>query len=212
MAKKHEDSLKGKSYEIIKNKILTCELMPGAVIQQEALMEEIGVSRTPVREALNALAQEELVLILPRRGFFVTNISAKDINHIFAVREAIEPVIARMATPYVEEGALREFRLVFENETENITELTNNDYMMHKYFAEKTGNKYLIHLMENVLSHSRRISVLGARIPRRMLISNKEHIEVIDMMLRRNAEGAEEAMRAHIRQAGMAAAALKDFL
>ncbi len=192
---------KEKAYKVLKEKIITCELMPGAVVDQNQLMEEIGVSRTPVREAVNALEQEGLLVVMPRRGVIVSNISLKEVSHIYTVRETMEPVIAELATPVAEIKTLEKFRDVFKNSSDDFTLVTHNDYLLHVYFAECTGNSYLIRLMDNVLSHNMRIVVLGSRIPDRIKTSNHEHLEIIERMLDRNAEGAKLAMQKHIMSA-----------
>ncbi len=196
-----ELNFKEKAYQTLKDKIITCELMPGAVVDQNELMKEIGVSRTPVREAVNALEQEGLLVVMPRRGVIVSNISIQEISHIYTVRETVEPMIARLATPEVDTDTLNEFYRVFKNGSDDFNLITRNDYLLHKYFAERTGNSYLIRLMDNVLSHNMRIVVLGAKIPDRLHISNMEHLEIIEKMLDGDAEGAEMSMIRHITSA-----------
>ena len=169
---------KDKAYKLLKEKIITCELMPGAVVDQNELMKEVGASRTPVREAVNALEQEGFLVVMPRRGVIVSNISFQEISHIYTVREVVEPAIAELATPEVEKETLKKFYDVFKNGSDDFELITRNDYFLHRYLAEKTGNSYLIRLMDNVLSHNLRIVVLGAKIPDRISVSNREHLEI----------------------------------
>jgi DNA-binding GntR family transcriptional regulator len=199
------------AYSVIKEKIVTCELMPGALVDQAALMAEIGVSRTPVREAIHALAQEGLLVIMPRRAVVVSSINSAEVGHIYTVRLEFEPFIARLATEFVTEAELQVFRKTFSAPQEDFKTLIRNDFLLHRYLAEKTGNPYLIRLMENVLSQNLRIVALGAKIPDRMADSNKEHIEIIDRMLARDAEGAEAAMRTHMDSAKRVAAIVHRF-
>lgn len=208
MRKNDVINFKEKSYDIIKNKIVTCELMPGEVVDQNALMEEIGVSKTPIREAINALEQEDLVVILPRRGVLVSNISVNDVSHIYTIREVMEPLIAKLATPNIEKDVMKHFAEVFNSEKLDMDEITKNDHRLHNYLAERTGNKYIIRLMDNILAQNMRIVVLGARIPKRLYKSNQEHLEIIEMMLKFDAEGAQEAMSEHIKSAKTVAAAV----
>jgi DNA-binding GntR family transcriptional regulator len=197
--------LKDKAYEIIRNKIIVCELMPGAVVDQNALMHEIGVSKTPVREAVNALENEGLLVVMPRRGVIVAPISLGDISQIYTVREAVEPLIARLATPAVEKERLQKFLKIFTKERDNPDSIIQSDFQMHAYFAERTGNRYLIRMMDSVLSQNMRIVVLGARIQDRLKVSNTEHAKIIERMLDGDAPGAEKAMREHIASAKMIA-------
>ena len=86
------------AYETLRERILTCRYAPGELLNETALGEKLGVSRTPVREALGRLERESLVEILPKIGVRVTELSIADINEIYAARELIEPYI-------IEEGA-----------------------------------------------------------------------------------------------------------
>lgn len=197
--------LKDKAYEIIRNKIVACELMPGAVVDQNTLMREIGVSKTPIREAVNALEIEGLLVVMPRRGVIVAPISLGDIGQIYIVREAVEPLIARLATPAVEKERLAKFLKIFTKDRDDPKSIIQSDFQMHAYFAQRTENKYFIRLMDSVLSQNMRIVVLGARIQNRLKVSNSEHARIIECMLARDAEGAEQAMREHIASAKMIA-------
>ena len=86
-------SLKQQAYTTIKNKILTCEYMPNSFLNEDLLCEELQVSRTPVRDALGRLEQENLIKIVPKKGFFVTPLSIGEINMAFEARLLIEPYI-----------------------------------------------------------------------------------------------------------------------
>jgi len=195
-----------KVYEILRNKVVTCELMPGAVVDQNALMREIGVSRTPVREAVNALEAEGLLVVMPRRGVIVAPISLTDVSQIYTVRENVEPIIARLATPAVEKDRLTKYYRIFTREKVDPDSIVQSDFEMHAYFAERTENTFFIRLMSSVLSQNMRIVVLGARVRDRLAASNREHAAIIERMLDRDARGAEEAMRAHIASAKAIAA------
>jgi DNA-binding GntR family transcriptional regulator len=81
----------------IRGLIVSLELPPGAVIDERELMQRLGLGRTPVREALRQLAQEQLVEVFPRRGMFVTGVDVRDLARISEVRAALEPEAARLA-------------------------------------------------------------------------------------------------------------------
>ena len=86
-----------RAYVAIRGLIVSLELPPGAVIDERELMRRIGLGRTPVREALRKLAQEQLVEVFPRRGMFVTGVDVRDLARISEVRTALEPEAARLA-------------------------------------------------------------------------------------------------------------------
>jgi DNA-binding GntR family transcriptional regulator len=201
MSDSASSTLKDKAYEVIRRKIVTCELMPGSVVDQKLLMAEIGVSRTPVREAISALEREDLLVVMPRRGVIVAPISVGDISQIYTVREAVEPLIVRLAAPEMEKDKLQRFLRTFTREKFNPDAIIQADFLMHTYFSERTGNKHLIRLMAGVLSQNMRIVVLGARIQDRLAASNREHTQIIQKLLDGDSVGAEAAMRKHIASA-----------
>jgi DNA-binding GntR family transcriptional regulator len=86
-----------RAYVAIRGLIVSLELPPGAVIDERELMRQVGLGRTPVREALRKLAQEQLVEVFPRRGMFVTGVDVRDLARISEVRTALEPEAARLA-------------------------------------------------------------------------------------------------------------------
>lgn len=202
---------KAKAYKILKEKIITCTLMPGTVVDQNELIKELGVSRTPVREAVNALEQEGFLVVMPRRGVIVSPISLQEVGHIYSVREMAEPLIVRLALPNVEKEVMNTFSDIFKSSSDDFELFTQNDYLLHTYFAERTGNRYLIRLMDNVLSHNMRIVVLGAKIPDRMQVSNSEHLEIIERMLDGDSDGAQESMIKHIQSAKLIASKVYEF-
>ena len=90
-------SLADKAYYAIRDMIVSLQLRPGAVINERALIERLGIGRTPVREALRRLAQEQLVEVYPRRGMFVTTVEIRDLASLCEVRDVLESHAARLA-------------------------------------------------------------------------------------------------------------------
>ena len=90
-------SLSEQAYHQIRKKILTLELAPGTIINEADLRHELGLGRTPIREALLRLAQQKLVTIVPRRGMFVTDIRLEDIRQLFELRLALERLAGQLA-------------------------------------------------------------------------------------------------------------------
>jgi DNA-binding GntR family transcriptional regulator len=206
------DSLKERAYEIIRDKILNCELKPGAVVDQNALMEEIGVSKTPIREAINMLENEGLLTVMPRRAVAVSHVSLSDIHQMYFVRELVEPVVARLAchAPNLEE--LKEYYRVFSTEKIDSDSVIKTDFRLHSHLVRLTENKYLIRLMDNVLCHNMRFVVLGAGTVERLKTGNREHMKVIEAIVNRDEREAEATMRAHIEYARTVAFAVNNIL
>src|SRR5437773_9918370 len=102
------DSLADRAYVAIRDKIVSLALAPGAVINERELVEELGIGRTPTREALRRLAQEKLVDVYPRRGMFVTGIDVRELARLSEVRLVLEPEAARLAAERATEADLAE--------------------------------------------------------------------------------------------------------
>src|SRR5256884_2404972 len=90
-------SLADRAYVAIRDRVVSLELAPGALIDERRLVERLGIGRTPVREALRRLAHDQLVEVYPRRGMFVTGVDVRDLARISEVRVALEPEAARLA-------------------------------------------------------------------------------------------------------------------
>ena len=88
-------NLKTLAYNKIRQKIVTCEYAPGTLLNEEILTEALGLSRTPIRDALSRLEQEGLIEIRPKRGITVKSLTVSDINMIFEVRNLYEPYILK---------------------------------------------------------------------------------------------------------------------
>src|SRR3970040_2203668 len=86
-----------KAYKQIKEKIVTIEMKPGAVIREVELMADLKLGRTPIREALKRLQSENLVIATPRRGMFVSDVAITDLTQIYEIRVELEALCARLA-------------------------------------------------------------------------------------------------------------------
>jgi DNA-binding GntR family transcriptional regulator len=104
------ESLAEKAYVAIGRLIVTLELGPGSVINERELVEQLGIGRTPVREALRRLAQEGLVEVYPRRGMFVTDVDVRKLALVSEVRAALEPEAARLAAERATDAERAELR------------------------------------------------------------------------------------------------------
>ena len=90
-------NLKLQAYSILKKKIISCEYQPGSMLNEAQLAEELGFSRTPIREAISILEMEGFLCIVPKKGILVTDILLSDIVQIFQARMEIEPIALKLA-------------------------------------------------------------------------------------------------------------------
>ncbi len=194
-----KESLKEFAYRLLRKQITDCTILPGTLLSEKELGEKLGVSRTPIREALNRLEQEQLVSILPKRGVLVSEITPKMIHDIYQAREIFEPILCRALTLKVSETALLKLKQRFlDVDCNDSTALIELDRDFHDFFLRASQNSYLVQLMATLSSQNDRLRILTLQTPHRMEHTQEEHLAIIDAMLKKNPEKAEEAMRFHL--------------
>ena len=142
-------------YEELKRQILVGEIAPGTRMREVELAEDMGVSRTPVREAIRKLEKEGLVTIEPRRGAYASDISIKDMVDVLEVRQMLEGMAASMAAQKVTEEEKLDFveaNSAYKNAVKkgNIEEIIRYDELFHQLIVSYSGNKTLNQLLSQV--------------------------------------------------------------
>lgn len=197
-------NLRGQTYKILKNMIITRELLPGKKIIEETLAQEVGVSRTPIREALFRLEHEGIVEIIPRRGAFVVKQSKDDIIEIMQIREVLEALIVRLVTPLLTESDILELRESLDKlratpeEARHVIEYNDSELEFHGLLLKRCPNQMLKQMMEMVNARLQIIQLRTVVLPGRAQKSLDEHAEILGIIEKRNAEEAERLMRKHV--------------
>lgn len=144
-----KESLKQQAYNIIKNKIISCEYPPNYLLNEEKLKEEIGASRTPIRDALSRLEQENLVHILPKKGIMVASLSIREINAIYEARMLVEPYAIEHYANQIEKERFQYYDKIFRKKEEDIHkgmdvygDVYDIDDELHIQFINATENEY----------------------------------------------------------------------
>ncbi|MVB11226.1 HTH-type transcriptional repressor RspR [Caprobacter fermentans] len=205
------NSLKEKAYHMIKEKIVSCEYLPNTFLNENILQKEIGVSRTPIRDAIGRLEQENLVRILPKKGIVVSDLSINEISSIYEVRLLIEPFAIERYADKIDKATLLNYKNYYSqnNSFGNIDEAYQIDDEIHHIFISATQNKYLIQTYENIQVQNCRIRILsGKKIEERMERSNQEHIRILDAVMSDQFEQAARYMAEHLQNAKKAAFSL----
>lgn len=163
------DNLKDKAYIYLKDKIMSCEMLPGQQIGEKVLAEEIGVGRTPVREALLKLQQENMVIIKPRAGTFVKPIEIETVNELYQLRKIIEPSTAVMVKNEIDPVVLLnfcdKFKEVFSGDDKHDFFASNKlDLEFHRYIISCTKNTRLIDFFTSMMESTYRISIYNALV------------------------------------------------
>ncbi|MEM3484439.1 MAG: GntR family transcriptional regulator [Candidatus Methanomethyliaceae archaeon] len=192
-------------YESIKNMIITLELAPGQVVSEELLMHQLGVGRTPLREALRRLSNEGLIRVFPRRGMYVSEISIVDLQNICEVRLILESLCARLAAERIREPELQELRLLLKEaehltETEDARRLVEVDRRFHHVVATASRNTYLETILVNLYDHSLRLWFLSLIRTRKAHEVLCEHAEIVKALEARDPVAAEKVSADHIIQ------------
>ncbi len=142
-------------YEELRTLILTGKIKPGTRMMEIELAEDMGVSRTPIREAIRKLEKEGLVVIEPRKGAYASEVSIKDMEDILEVRANLEGLAAYLAAERMSEEEKKELRETGERFRQavadgDMAEMISNDTKFHHMIVESCRNNHLIHMVEQL--------------------------------------------------------------
>lgn len=196
-------SLKDKAYATIKEAILSLKLRPGTPLVETQLAEEMGISKTPVRAALEELEREGFVTRILFKGTYVTEVTVKDLVEIFQLRAVLEGLAARLATPLFSPQELDQIaRNLTASEAAlaegNLVRCSKLGKSLHDAIIDKADNRRLALIIRNLDDHVQRFRMLSDQIGGRLNKSVKEHRRVLEALRRRDPDGAEQAMRGHL--------------
>lgn len=190
-------------FNTLRKAILKGELKPGERLMEIALAQRLGVSRTPVREAMRKLELEGLVVMIPRRGAQVANITEKDLNDVLEVRIALENLSIQKACSCMTEEELeklKEAALKFESMTENgnLVRLAEADVEFHEVIYQSSDNRRLNQVLNNLREqiYRYRVEYLKDEATRKTLV--KEHEEIYEAIRARDVKKAQEIAYRHI--------------
>ena len=202
--KKPPYSLKQIVYEDLKRQIVSCEILPGALLTEEALCERLKASRTPVRDAVSRLEQEQLLTIHPKKGILVNTVSLANVSELFEARLRIEPYAVRYYGNRINDSVYAECVAYFSvSHPRSKAQYIIKDDEFHQMFVNASGNRYLTMFYNTVKDQVMRYRVLSA-LEERLQQTNHEHCEVANQCLRGNWEQAAQAMREHIENSKIA--------
>jgi DNA-binding GntR family transcriptional regulator len=194
-----------RAYVQLRDRIVTLRLAPGTVLREDELMSELGIGRTPLREAIKRLALENLVAVQPRSGTYVTSVDASDIVHIAEVRAELEAQAAELAAHRMDgevraraEALLAEVREL--ERTADADALMRLDESIHRVAWEGSRNPYLAETLERYFALSLRVwHVVLDRVPG-LGAAVLDHSRLLEAMLDGDAPGARELMREHVNE------------
>jgi DNA-binding GntR family transcriptional regulator len=197
-------SLQEKVFEKLQEDILMGKLQAGDSITELAISNELGLSRTPVREAIRRLESEGLVQYIPNKGAIVIGISEQEILDIYTIREMIEGLAVRWAVPKITQEEVEELRdtvelMEFYTKKNNVDLLKMLDSHFHEVIFQACKSLPINHTLKNFHGYSIRARKLCYENPERAQLALEEHKGIYHAVEERDAKKAEELLKQHIR-------------
>jgi len=202
-------TLNREAYKALRSAILGRKLPPGRKLIVRVLAEELGLSPTPVKEALSALEREGLVVAVPHRGYFVLEPTLEDVQEIYRLREVLEGLAARLAVEESGKTLPAKLERILERQRKaaergDIAGYGDLDLSFHRTLWQAARNRRLLAVAETLDGQIRLLINSSAAIPGRLPLSLAEHEAVLEAIAAHDPDAAETAMREHVQRAGRA--------
>lgn len=205
MEEYQDQSLRGKVFQQIREKILSGVYQEHEELKEATLAKELGVSRTPVREALRQLALEGLVTMIPNKGAYVTGITQKDVSDIYQIRSLLEGLCARWATLHITDRQVEELEEILvlsgfhlkkeKGQAEQVTEL---DGKFHKVLYQASNSRILEHVLSDFHKYVQMARSRSVAQKDRAENSVLEHRAILEAIKNKDADLAETLANRHI--------------
>ena len=203
---KDYELLSKKVYHILKARIIKGDLAQGGKLFEAKIAEQLGVSRTPVREAIKGLAAEGLVKMNPNQGVVVINISIEDLQEVLQIRRVLEGLAASIAAEKIHSEEITKLEEIIKKMSTNISKpkpdvaaYSELNAEFHNLILNACGNRRLMKICNNLSSSDHRFRIRSLRNnPGRLKYSLKEHQEIFEALKRKDADQAEKLSRIHI--------------
>lgn len=201
MSKK--ENLTNQVYQDLKYKIINNQILPNTYLDEKQICEDLGVSRTPVREALVKLEWEGLVMSLPQRGIIVSDLSLQTIIELIQIRKVMEPMLLKPYLHCYQKETLLDFRRRIEQalEDQDYNLLRTLDYEFHKYLYEACNKRHVSKLLAYVSDQFQRIRTQEFYLQQRSISGANGHIEIIDALLHEEFDRVPDLLYEHVRNA-----------
>ncbi|MGE5582121.1 MAG: GntR family transcriptional regulator [Bacillota bacterium] len=193
-------------FESLREAIITGKLGPSERLMEIQLAEEMGVSRTPVREAIRKLELEGLVVMIPRKGAYVAGLSIRDITDVFEIRRALEGLAAELAAERSTDEELEEMerflvKISEEIEQGDLPKVIETDTDFHTLIYKASRNTRLSQIINNLREQIQRSRTTSLSYPGRMKIALEEHRKMVEAISSRDGELARNLAQEHIENA-----------
>lgn len=196
-------------FETLRDAIITQVLKPGERLMEIQLADEMGVSRTPVREAIRKLELEGLVVMVPRKGAYVAGVSMKDIHEVYEVRAALEMLAVTLAAERItdeeldalERQVLRESEAEADQDEHALDNIIYIDSSFHDIIYQAAHNQRLVQFVNILQEQLQRFRAASLSRPGRSKTALDEHKQIVEALAERNGELAAKLAKEHIENA-----------
>lgn len=190
-------------FNTLREAILKGDLKPGERLMELQLASKLGVSRTPIREAIRMLEQEGLAVTTPRKGAEVAKMTLKDMEDVLEIRDALDELAVRIACQKITDEQLKQLEDVKElfeknTQTNNVKNIAEADVSFHDVIYEATGNPKLVTLLNNLREQVYRYRVEYIKDPKNYPTLIAEHEAILESLKNRDVKNAVEAMHVHV--------------
>ena len=190
-------------FNTLREAILKGDLKPGERLMELQLASKLGVSRTPIREAIRMMEQEGLAVTTPRKGAEVAKMTLKDMEDVLEIRDALDELAVRIACQKITDEQLKQLEDVKElfeknTQTNNVKNIAEADVSLHDVIYEATGNPKLVTLLNNLREQVYRYRVEYIKDPKNYPTLIAEHEAILDSLKNRDVKNAVEAMHVHV--------------
>ncbi len=194
-------SLSEQAYQRVRQMIITLELAPGDVLRESDLQSRLKIGRTPIREALQRLAREHFVQVIPRRGMLVGGIDVAELSTLFETRSVLEPYAARLAAARGTDDHWQQMRDALERRPTNVapSQMLRVDRRCHEIMWEAADNRFLLDPLDSLYAQSDRLWHLYLADVPDMDHAVTEHIEILEALERGDGDRAAHLVDKHIR-------------
>jgi len=191
------------AYTALRRDILSCKLVPGALVTEGELMSAYGLGKNSCRIALTRLAHDRLIVARPRRGYQVAPITLKDVEEVFALRVQLEPLAARLAIGRVDTALLHRLEAACRNEyavpvPRRIDTFMDANKQFHLAIVQASGNERLMRTLSSLMDEMSRLVALGFNVQRVRPEIRHDHNSLIKAFEDHDERAAETIARRHI--------------
>ena len=200
-------------FNTLRQAILTGEMKPGERLMEIHLANKLGVSRTPIREAIRKLELEGLVIMIPRRGAEVAQITWKNLKDVLEVRRALDVLAIELACERMTQEELEELQRACETfeeatKTKDVRAIAQADVALHDLIVASSRNNRLIQLVNNLAEQMYRYRVEYLKDEKNYPLLLEEHRAIVEAFTNKNKEKATACMRQHVVNQAVAVTAI----